>query len=103
MYRSLAGLPQVDCIYNQEEAVDVTGDPATDLLSDMKTRCKSLPLRSVQTSRGTLCSSAFSSASAGGGHMATLTLVLCSISVPSLALLEVESLHGTLAAVLMAQ
>ena len=29
---------QVDCIYNQEQAVDVTGTPAADLLSDMKKR-----------------------------------------------------------------
>ncbi|CAL5220141.1 g2099 [Coccomyxa viridis] len=29
---------EVDCIYNQEEAVDVTGSPAADLLSDMKNR-----------------------------------------------------------------
>ena len=33
---------QVDCIYNQEEAVDVTGAPAADLLSDMKERCMAI-------------------------------------------------------------
>lgn len=38
LYCNLAGLMQVDCIYNQEEAVDVTGAPAADLLSDMKER-----------------------------------------------------------------
>ena len=58
----------------------MTGDPATDLLSDMKTRCKSLPC-TLQNSRGTLGSSTFSSNSAGNGHMATLTLIWCSISV----------------------
>ena len=35
---------QVDCIYNQEEAVDVTGAPAADLLSDMKKRYLTIPL-----------------------------------------------------------
>ncbi len=34
---------QVDCIYNQEEAVDVTGAPAADLLSDMKKRYLTIP------------------------------------------------------------
>lgn len=33
------GLPQVDCIYDQEDAVDVSGDPAADLLTDMNNRC----------------------------------------------------------------
>ena len=56
----------------------MTGDPATDLLSDMKTR--------------------FNSASAGGGHMVTLTLVLCSISVPHSLCLSLV-LDGTLAAI----
>jgi len=74
----------------------VTGDPATDLLSDMKTRCKSLPLRCSDFQQN-ICSSAFISAYAGGGHMATLTLVLCSISVPHSLYLGLV-LEGTLAA-----
>ena len=30
---------QVDCVYNQEDAVDLTGDPAADLSSEMEKRC----------------------------------------------------------------
>lgn len=38
---------QVDCIYNQEQAVDVTGAPAADLLSDMKTRYTAVLVQGV--------------------------------------------------------